>query len=227
MAKYQVSIRSHNGEKEWHTCGGSIISQQYVLTAAHCIVQKQADKMSIVVGSHKVTKGGDRYKIKQLVPHENFSKATMKNDVGVVQIEGNIQYKDNVQPVELFKQQVPSGTKCLLTGWGKVTISDNIYPNDLQMLYFRTMSNKKCTERLTLRASVRRGLPLDDGQLCARRPPGQGVCNGDNGGPLVIEEDDKYLQIGIVSWGVPCATNYPDVFTSVPGNYAWIQNKIK
>ncbi|XP_047526033.1 chymotrypsin-2-like [Pieris napi] len=226
MAKYQVSIRAHSGKKEWHTCGGSIINQQYVLTAAHCIVKKRTNELSIVVGSHQIKTGGQRYKIKKLVPHEQFSKATWKNDVGVVQVEGNIKFNDNVQPIELFKQDIYVGTKCLLTGWGKVDLKKNIYPNDLQMLYFKTVSNYGCSKKLYLRESVRPGLPLNIGQLCAKHPSHKGVCHGDGGGPLVLERGNKYIQIGVVSWGVSCAEDFPDVFASVPGNYNWIQSKI-
>ncbi|CAH4035081.1 chymotrypsin-2-like [Pieris brassicae] len=227
MAKYQVSIRGHKGKEEWHTCGGSIINQQYILTAAHCIVGKQANDLSIVVGSHQIKSSGDHYKIKKLVPHENFSKASGKNDVGVLQVEGNIQFNNNVQPVELFKQTVPVGKKCLLTGWGKVNLKKNIYPNNLQMLYFQTISNNECTQKLHRRASFRPGLPINNGQVCAKRPNNQGTCHGDSGGPLVIEEGNKFLQIGVVSWGIPCAEDFPDVFASVSGNYNWIQSKIK
>ncbi|XP_047525683.1 chymotrypsin-2-like [Pieris napi] len=118
MAKYQVSIRGHRDNYEWNTCGGSIINRQYVLTAAHCIVRKQPYEMCIVVGSHQIKSGGQRYEIKKLVHHENFSKSTVKNDIGVVQVEGNIQFNNKVQPIFLYKQAVPIGRICLLTGWG-------------------------------------------------------------------------------------------------------------
>ncbi|XP_045487434.1 chymotrypsin-2-like [Pieris rapae] len=227
MAKYQVSIRTHNGEKEWHTCGGSIINQQYILTAARCIVGKRADELSIVVGSHQINTGGTRHKIKKLVPHEKYSKATGKNDIGVVQVKGKIQYNDNVQPIQLVKQHIRIGRKCLLTGWGKTDLKKNIYPNNLQILYFQTVSNYGCTKKLYTRPSVRPGLPVNNGQLCAKHPKNQGMCHGDSGGPLVFEEGNKFLQLGVASWGISCAKDFPDVFASVPGNYAWIQSKIK
>ncbi|CAH4035091.1 unnamed protein product [Pieris brassicae] len=99
-------------------------------------------------------------------------------------------------------------------------------PNNLQMLYFQTEQNNVCTRQLVGRP-YQDYLPLNDGQLCARRPNHKGTCHGDSGGPLVVEEGNKFIQIGVVSWGVPCAKDYPDVFSSVHGNYNWIQSKIK
>ncbi|CAF4836732.1 unnamed protein product [Pieris macdunnoughi] len=183
--------------------------------------------VSIVVGSHQIKSGGQRYKVKKLMPHEQFSKATAKNDVGVIQVEGNIQFNDNVQPIELFTQTVPMGRKCLLTGWGTIDYKKNISPNNLQMLYFETINTNLCTQKLNKKAAYRAALPLNDGQLCGKRPNHKGTCQGDSGGPLVFEEGSKYTQVGIVSWGIPCGEDYPDVFASVPGNYAWIQSKIK
>ncbi|CAF4836567.1 unnamed protein product [Pieris macdunnoughi] len=141
------------------------------------------DAVSIVVGSHQIKSGGHRYKVKKLMPHEQFSKVTAKNDIGVIQVEGSIQYNDNVQPIGLYNRQVSVGRKCLLTGWGLVNKEKNISPNNLQMLFFQTISIKECTQRL---ASIRskKFLPIDNGQICAKRPNHKGTCQGDSGGPL-------------------------------------------
>ncbi|XP_045487348.1 chymotrypsin-2-like isoform X1 [Pieris rapae] len=226
MAKYQVSIRVKKRNEDMHNCGGSIINQQYVLTAAHCIVGFRPEVVSLVVGSHQIKSGGQRYKVKKLVPHEKFSKTTAKNDVGVIEVDGSIQYNNNVQPIGLVNHQVSVGTQCLLTGWGKINAEKNIFPNNLQMLYFNTISNNECTQRL-LRTPSKKFMPIDKGQICAKRPNHKGTCQGDSGGPLVIKEGNNFVQIGIVSWGIPCGYNYPDVFASVFGNYNWIQSKIK
>ncbi|CAF4836971.1 unnamed protein product [Pieris macdunnoughi] len=121
----------------------------------------------------------------------------------------------------------PIGKKCLLTGWGYVNNGRKPLPNNLQMLEFETISNKDCTRQLK-KSPYPRLLPLDDGQLCAERPDHKGACTGDFGSPLVIQDDkNKTLQIGLASWVVPCAEDYPDVFSSIHGYYDWIQSKIK
>ncbi|XP_022128682.2 chymotrypsin-2-like [Pieris rapae] len=226
MAKYQVSIRIHKRKREGHGCGGSIINEQYVLTAAHCVFRKKLKDMSIVVGSNKLSKGGDRYMIKKLVPHENYSPRTIKNDIAIIQIEGKFKFSDKVQPIELLKEMAPVGKKCLLTGWGYTDYNKITVPNNLQMLEFETLSNDDCNKQLN-RSHFTNLLPLDAGQLCVKRPKGTGACHGDSGGPLVIQDDkNKTVQMGVVSWGVPCGKNFPDVFSSVHGFFDWIWSKI-
>ncbi|XP_045488884.1 chymotrypsin-2-like [Pieris rapae] len=227
IAKYLVSIRARNRNQEWHHCGGSILNEEYVLTAAHCLYKKRADELSIVAGSHKLNEGGERYKIKKLVIHEKYSKPTIKNDIGVVQIEGKLKYNDKVQPIELLKEMAPVGKKCLLTGWGYVNFNRKTVPNNLQMLEFKTISNDDCTKQFK-RSRYRIFVPVDAGQLCVKRPKNSGACKGDSGGPLVIQDEkNKTVQIGVVSWGIPCTAEFPDVFASVHGFYNWIQGKIK
>ncbi|XP_045487446.1 chymotrypsin-1-like [Pieris rapae] len=224
MATYQISIRVRSGNQEWHSCGGSILNEEYVLTAAHCIYETDMKDMSIVVGTHTIDKGGDRYKIKKLIPHEEYSDPL---DIGIIQIEGKIKYSDKIQPIELLKEMAPVGKKCLLTGWGYTDYDRSTVPNNLQMLEFETISNDDCTKQLK-RSPYPDLVPVDAGQLCVKRPNNKGACHGDSGGPLVIQDDkNKTLQIGVVSWGVSCAKEYPDVFASVHGYYDWIQNKMK
>ncbi|CAH4035080.1 chymotrypsin-2-like [Pieris brassicae] len=227
MAKYQVSIRGHQGNQEWHSCGGSILNEEYVLTAAHCLYRKRANELSLVVGSHQINKGGERYKIKKLVLHEKYSKPKIKNDIAIIQIQGKFKFSDKVQPIELLKEMAPIGKKSLLTGWGYVNYRKRTVPNDLQMLEFKTISNDDCNKQFE-KLPYPNLLPVDAGQLCVKRPKDKGVCKGDSGGPLVIQDDkNKTVQIGVVSWGYPCTADFPDVFASVHGLYDWIQSKIK
>ncbi|XP_045520821.1 chymotrypsin-2-like isoform X2 [Pieris brassicae] len=219
MAHYQVSIRGHQGNQEWHSCGVFILNEEYVLTAAHCVFKKNMKDMSIVAGSHTIDKGGDRYKIKKLVPHEKYTKPVVKNDIGIVQIEGKIKYSDKVQPIKLLKEMAPIGKKCLFTGWGYVHLRRKTLPNNLQMLEYETISNDDCTKQLK-KSPYPKLMPIDAGQICANRPNEKGACYGDSGGPLVIQDDENNtVQIGVVSWVVPCARKYPDVFASVHGYY--------
>ncbi|XP_047526432.1 chymotrypsin-2-like [Pieris napi] len=198
-----------------------------VLTAAHCIYRKNMKEMSIVVGTHTINKGGDRYKIKKLISHEKYSSESLKNDIAIVQIEGKFKYSDKVQPVELLNEKVPIGKKCLLTGWGLLNYRRQTVPNNLQMLEYKTISNDDCNKQFK-RLPSQKLLPVGTGQLCAKSPNRKGACSGDSGGPLVIQDNkNKTVQIGIVSWVVYCAKDFPDVFDSVHGFYDWIQSKIK
>ncbi|XP_045489848.1 chymotrypsin-2-like [Pieris rapae] len=227
MANYQVSIRIHKRKREWHNCGGSIINEEYVLTAASCVYRMKRHILSIVVGRHAIDNGGDRYKIKKLIPHANYSNSVEKNNIALIQIEGRFKFSDKVQPIELLKEMVPIGKKCLFTGFGYVDLRRQTVPNNLQMLEYKTISNDDCTKKF-IRSPYSQFVPIDAGQLCAERQENKGACYGDFGGPLVIQnEKNKTVQIGVLSWVVPCARYYPEVFNSVHGFYNWIQSNIK
>ncbi|XP_045489545.1 chymotrypsin-2-like [Pieris rapae] len=222
FAKYQVSIRKKPGKNEWHHCGGSILNEEWVLTAAHCTYGIKMSELSIMVGTNKLQSGGTRYKIKKMISHEKYAKKDLRNDIALIQIDGKIAMTDNVKAIKLKKEAVSVGTKCTLTGWG-YTNNYKTVPNDLQYLEFTTISNKECNDKLKKFAAI------DEKQICVKRPEGKGACNGDSGGPLVVADDNKeFVQIGVVSWGInPCGKQYPDVFASVSGYYDWIEKNMK
>ncbi|XP_045533424.1 chymotrypsin-1-like [Pieris brassicae] len=93
---------------------------------------KRANELSLVVGSHQINKGGERYKIKKLVLHEKYSKPKIKNDIAIIQIQGKFKFSDKVQPIELLKEMAPIGKKSLLTGWGYVNYGDSGGPLVIQ-----------------------------------------------------------------------------------------------
>lgn len=88
-----------------------------------------------------------------------------------------------------------------------------IIPDNLQFINLQSISLAQCTTQ------NRAGLPVTVGNICTLSPANQGACKGDSGGPLVNQNS---VQVGIVSYGLPCARGVPDVFTSVSFFLPWI-----
>lgn len=101
----------------------------------------------------------------------------------------------------------------ILIGWGKTSVIGSI-PNDLQELATNTITVAQCQSTWGTRVS--------SNQICALTRIGQGACNGDSGGPLVLESNNA--QVGIVSFGFPCAFGFPDVYARVSSYISWINS---
>ncbi|KAF5272708.1 hypothetical protein FQA39_LY07735 [Lamprigera yunnana] len=213
---YQASLR----RKGRHFCGGSVIGDQWILTAAHCVFKQDPSLATVVVGTNLLDKGGDSYEIKEYIPHKNYDPETIINDIALIYLKKTLNQYNLVKVVPLAENDTPADNELILTGWGLTGLSFlNIIkttPNKLQMIKLKSISNEKCAKEhptSEIRAS----------NICTFTKIGQGACYGDSGGPLVA--DGK--QVGVVSWGKPCAKGKPDVFTRTYSYLDWIAEHMK
>ncbi|KAF5281358.1 hypothetical protein FQR65_LT14756 [Abscondita terminalis] len=205
---YQVSLRSQSNS---HFCGGSIISNNLVLTAAHCLTGRTAGTVAVVAGTNSISSGGTRYSVAELISHPSYNTGNNGQDIALIKIAGTFTYDANVRPVQLASSYPPVGANLTLTGWGLQSYPSNTLPNILQCVHLAAIDVEQCKSLLP-------GYPVTSTHLCTKSRKGQGACQGDSGGPLVYGN----AQVGVVSWGIPCAKGYPDVFTSVPSYINWI-----
>ena len=209
MFPYQVSIR----RRGVHLCGGSIINSRYILTAAQC-AQGLGDirNISINAGTVLFNGTGVSYEIDRVVVHRNYTVATNTNDIALIGVKRNILFNNLIKPIPLASGNYSyEGASCFLTGWGKLSLGGS-NPRVLQYVNLTVENQWRCKQKFS---------NVINSHICTSSNYGKGACVGDTGSPLV----SNGVQIGIASFGRPCAGGYPDVYTRVSSFDFWIKQQ--
>ncbi|XP_043468668.1 trypsin-like [Leptopilina heterotoma] len=202
---YLVSLQN-NGQ---HTCGGAIISEQHILTAAHCVHRAVYPYSNLVVlsGTKSLLEGGQRHAISQVIVHPSFimsGQYSFPNDVAVLKLSAPMVFNVHQTKVQLPSYSVIEGTYGTLAGWGYRTTYSRQPSLFLNKVIVEILHATKCQKYM--------GNQLYFEQICGIYSQGQGACNGDSGGPLVANGQ----VVGIVSWGGElCGAGNPDIYTNV------------
>ncbi|MER8035167.1 serine protease [Streptomyces hydrogenans] len=211
---YQVSLQAQNAGGWKAICGGSIIDQRWVLTAAHCLITS-AGQLRIAVGTNTLP-GGTLHLVQETIGYEayNDNAAGRPNDIALLKLATPITYTPLVQPIALPDATYPTGA-ATLTGWGWTSGNGQV-TSTLQQATATLLTVTDCQARWP-------GQNINTKHLCTYdKGSGISACTGDSGGPLA--QNGRLL--GIISWGVAsCSGTYPTVYTNVSAYRAWITTK--
>uniref|UniRef100_A0A1B0BR19 Lectizyme n=1 Tax=Glossina palpalis gambiensis TaxID=67801 RepID=A0A1B0BR19_9MUSC len=212
---FMVSLRYADG----HICGGSIISANYIVTAAHCVTTQIDGEnfdttpgiLSVYAGSIHIERDGVVVGVSEYRTYPGYRG--LMGDLAVVKLSQPLNFTEHIRPINLAESDPPNYSNVEILGWGRL-YQDGPKPDILQHTSLSSLPHSQCKVYNSF---------ADESLLCLlpqRRNP-SGVCNSDSGGPAVYNGQ----LVGIANFVKGrCGSPNPDVFANVAYYADWIKD---
>ncbi|XP_074491763.1 granzyme E-like [Sebastes fasciatus] len=193
-----------DGQKKY--CGGFLLNEDFVMTAAHC----QASSSTVLLGVHNVHNKAEiqSISVEQSFPRKDYNATDFKNDIMLLKLSSKAKFTKNVQPIALADQGggprwLPKS--CIVSGWGKTDQNAKYISVVLMEVNVTLVDNEQCAQ---------------NNVYCSEGETGPG--KGDSGGPLVCEDGKAY---GLVSTKFKPSSGGPvmHLFAKIPDYKSWIK----
>lgn len=207
-------------EDEAISCGGALINDQYILTAANCFYGIQMPMISVYLGGHLRTEFNlnrrNTLSVEKIIMHEDYNDTQVVHDIALLKLTKPVQFSEKVSPICLPKNGPMEYKTLKAARWG-ATEHTGAGASELMQVDLFPIPFDECNEHWNSKLN-----PLY--HFCARGE-NKDVCQGDSGSPLMGRKAGKYFAAGIVSFGKDCGGVTPGVYTNVISYVDWISQK--